>query len=91
MSFNALPGYELVRDGLEDLASGTMSAAALLVLIGAHRLQRLGIEVPERPTHNPEHELYELLAGEHGDGAHAQYNALLGRLVSFEHAAERAT
>jgi hypothetical protein len=34
--------------------------------------------------------LYELLQAEHGDAAHARYNALLRELVSFQRAARCA-
>jgi hypothetical protein len=90
---NALPGAELVRQGLADLARGERSETALLVLIGSPRLRRLGIHVPEvifpdskRPF---EHQLYELLEARLGTGAHSHYNSLIRRLVSYEHALER--
>lgn len=81
----ALPGADLVAQGLADLASGAESAAALLVTIGAPRLRALGVAVPSGPA-NPEHRLYAQLAVEWGDAAHSQYNALIRRLVSFERA-----
>jgi hypothetical protein len=81
-----LPGEDLVRCGVADLAAGAESPEALLVSIGAPRLRRLGIDVPE-PLPSPEHRLYELLRAEHGDAAHSRYNALVRRLVSFERAA----
>jgi len=37
----------------------------------------------------PSHRLYELVAEGEG-GAHSRYNALVGRIVSFAQAAERA-
>jgi hypothetical protein len=83
----ALPGAELIRDGLRDLEAGVESIPALLVLIGAPRLRRLGFDVPDTPYY-PEDRLYEQLALIHGDAAHSQYNALIGRLVSFERALE---
>ena len=82
----ALPGNDLVTRGLADLERGVDSAEALLVSIGARRLRRLGIDVPS-PLPDPEHRLYALLAERHGDAAHARYNALVRRLVSFERAA----
>ncbi len=81
-----LPGEDLVRRGIADLERGTESVDALLVSIGAPRLRRLGLDLPE-PIASPEHRLYELLHAEHGDGAHSRYNALVRRLVSFEQAA----
>ena len=88
MDTAALPGAELIAEGLRDLAAGRHSRAALVVLIGAPRLRRLGIHVPVADVDNPEHRLYELLAAEDSDGAHSRYNALIRTLVSFERAAE---
>lgn len=85
MSTAPLPGAELVEPGLADLARGVESVAALLVAIGAPRLRQLGIAVPEGPA-QPEHRLYALLARDDADSAHARYNALLRRLVSYERA-----
>jgi len=87
---NALPGADLIRTGLDDLRRGRDSIEALLVLVGAPRLRRIGIDVPERVITYPEHRLYELLARTDSDSAHSRYNALLRRLVSFEQAAECA-
>jgi hypothetical protein len=86
---NALPGGDLVRQGLEDLAAGRESEAALLVLIGSPRLRRLGLAVAE-PGAGAEHRLYARLAAAQPDSAHSRYNALVRRLVSFERAAECA-
>ena len=61
---------------------------ALLVSIGAHRLRRIGLPVPEEVPSSPEHRLYEKLAETDPDSAHSRYNALVRRLVSFENAAE---
>jgi hypothetical protein len=81
------PGGDLVARGIADLAAGRESVESLLVEIGAPRLRALGFELPE-PGTRPEHRLYELLAREGEDSAHARYNALVRRLVSFERAAE---
>jgi hypothetical protein len=83
----ALPGGELVRKGLDDLEHGIESVEALLVSIGASRLKRLGFEI-SAPIPSAELRLYQLLAEENSDSAHSRYNALVRRLVSFEHAAE---
>jgi hypothetical protein len=61
------------------------------VAIGAPRLRRLGIELPNSLPENPEHRLYELLAKDDSDSAHSRYNAFIRRLVSFERAAECAS
>ncbi len=86
-STSRLPGEELVTKGMSDLAQGIESQESLLVSIGAPRLRRLGLTIPE-PFDSPEHRLYELLRSQHGDAAHSRYNALVRRLVSFERAAE---
>ncbi|MEO0603613.1 MAG: hypothetical protein AAF211_19395 [Myxococcota bacterium] len=82
-----LPGADLVYRGLDDLREGRTSAEALLVCIGAPRLRDLGIEVPDSPVDNPEHELWFLLAAR-GRDFHSAFNALRRRLVSFQRALE---
>ena len=89
MTWDHLPGGDLVREGLDDLRNGRETAPALLVAIGAPRLRRLGIVVPEN-AQDPEHRLYALLVRTEGDAAHSRFNALIRRLVSFERAAESA-
>jgi len=89
MTWNDLTGGDLVREGLEDLRNGRETAPALLVAIGAPRLRRLGIVVPES-VEDPEQRLYALLVRIEGDAAHSRFNALMRRLVSFEWAAESA-
>jgi len=81
-----LPGEELVREGIDDLARGKATVEALLVSIGAPRLQELGFELAA-PFENAEERLYDLLAEEDERSAHGRYNALVRRLVSFERAA----
>jgi hypothetical protein len=86
---HALPGSELIERGLQELALGEDTEAALLVLIGAPRLRRLGVDVPRVSVlgeKTPEFRLYERLAATDPDSAHSRYNALLRRLVSFERA-----
>lgn len=85
---DALPGADLIRDGLRDLEHGIESVPALLVLVGAPRLRALGLDVPDDTPYFPEDRLYELLIAEYGDEAHSRYNALIRRLVSFERASE---
>jgi hypothetical protein len=85
-----LPGGDLVRVGIEDLARGVESVPALLVSIGAERLRRAGVAVPDGVAAAPERRLYDRLAAEHADSAHARYNALIRRLVSCERALECA-
>jgi hypothetical protein len=86
---DALPGADLIREGLRDLERGVESAPALLVLVGAPRLRDLGFAIADVPLDDfPEHRLYDLLAREHDDEAHSRYNALIRRLVSFENTFE---
>lgn len=81
-----LPGSELVAEGLLDLEAGRRTVAALVVSIGAPRLCALGFQVPS-PIDDAEHGLFLLLAESDPDAAHGRYNALIRRLVGFEHAA----
>lgn len=83
MHADAIPGEDLVRQGLADLRAGLETQAALLVSIGAPRLRRLGFDVSS-PFLTPEHRLYARIATTEPDAAHGRYNALLRRLVSFE-------
>ena len=89
-TLETLPGADLVRRGAADLDAGHESTEALLVSIGAPRLQSLGIEL-STPIASPEHRLYALLVSQKGDAAHSAYNALIRRLVSFERAAACAS
>lgn len=79
------PAFDLVHAGLRDLAEGRRTVESLLVSIGAPRLALLGIRVPAALPH-PEEQLFDLLIEQYGDGAHARYNALVRRLVSFARA-----
>jgi hypothetical protein len=82
------PGGDLVEAGLRDLTAGVRSPEALLVASFTDRLRRLGIPVPEHDERDPEHGLYLLLAEDDPRAAHARYNALVQRLVSFAQARE---
>lgn len=88
MDIAALPGGELIREGLRDLAAGRESEAALLVAVGSPRLRRAGLEIPSLTPDHAEHRLYEFLARADANSAHSRYNALIRRLVSFERACE---
>ncbi len=87
MDLGALPGGDLIQQGLVDCASGRETVPALLVQVGAPRLRELGLTVPPASVPDPEHRLYALLARDDADAAHSRYNALIRRLVSFERAA----
>ena len=84
----AYPGADWIEAGLRDLARGTESVPALLVLVGAPRLRRLGVAVPPVAVADPEHRLYAALSADDPDAAHSRYNALVRRLVSYERAVE---
>jgi hypothetical protein len=83
-----LPGEDLIEAGLSDLRENRETVASLLVAIGAPRLRRLGLKLPNQLPENPEHRLYNLLAQDDPDSAHSRYNAYIRRLVSYERAAE---
>lgn len=85
-----LPGAELVERGLADLDAGRETPVAALVSMAAPRLRDLGVEVPRTIGGRPSHKLYDLLCEEDPGSAHSRYNALVGRIVSFARAAERA-
>ncbi|MGI8811650.1 MAG: hypothetical protein ACR2IH_03880 [Pyrinomonadaceae bacterium] len=85
------PGEDIIEDGIKDLVEGRESIASLLVSIGAPRLRRLGLEIPESDLASPEHRLYHRLREIDPDASHSQYNALIRRLVSFERAVECGT
>lgn len=91
MDYNIFPGGDLISTGIEDLGRGIDSPEALLVAIGELRLTRLGFCVPKHPFTHPEIRLYQKLAAPDSESAHARYNALIRRLVSFERAAECAS
>jgi len=79
------PGGDLVSKGLADLRAGECTEEALLLLIARSRLTALGFEVPVLPDVPVpyEHTLYEAIEKRLPGGAHAAYNALVARIVSF--------
>ena len=86
MSDLLLPGVELIEAGLVDLRGGIESDESLLVSMAAPRLRTLGFDVPPALP-DAELRLYRRLAERHGSAAHARYNSLVRRLVSFQRAA----
>ncbi len=91
-SFAGLPGAELVSEGIEDLLAERQTALAALVSMAAPRLRQAGLDVPAAGDDGPpSYRLYELLARADPATAHRRYNALVGRIVSFARAAERAS
>lgn len=82
-----LPGAELVPPGVEDLAAGRWTVNALLVAIGAPRLRGY-LVLPAVLPDEPNRRLYAALGAAGVPDPYSAYNALLRRLVSFEHAVE---
>jgi hypothetical protein len=91
MTTRAYPGSELIERGIEDLREGAETIPALLVSVGAFRLRRLGLPIPERTIDSPETHLCLKLQESDPDSAHSRYNALIRTLTSFERAAECAS
>jgi hypothetical protein len=83
--FEDLPGGDLVKQGLADLARGSRSEAALLVMIAGPHLEGLGIHVQAlaEVSEPYEHGLYSMIEEREPLGAHAEYNALIIKVVSF--------
>jgi len=79
------PGGDLVLRGLEDLERGDASVEALLLMIAARRLRRLGFTINPLPniSHPYEHALFGKLQERNPARALVEYNALIGRIVSF--------
>ena len=84
---------ELVAAGIDALRRGELTAEALLVAVGARRLRAAGLEIPRVPELSdvPEQLLYAVVGAAHPREAHARYNSLIRRLVSFERALEHAS
>jgi hypothetical protein len=88
----ALPGSEIVIQGLADIQRGAITPFSVILFVAAPRFRLLGIEIPplsglKDPNITPfEHQLYELLQTE---GGYSRYNALLRRIVSFAAGIER--
>lgn len=77
-----LPGGDLVDAGLADLAANEVTVESLAVSLAAPRLRREGVPV-SRVQDDPERRLFAMLSETEGGLAHARYNAILRRLVSF--------
>ena len=86
----ALPGGDLVMEGIHDLRAGADTAAAMLVEIGRPRLRAAGLEIPESGESRPEAELrlYARLVADGIADPYAAYNALLRRMASCAAALE---
>jgi len=90
--YENLPGGDILENGLRSLNQGRVDENSLLVMIGAWRLGRCGINVTQLPldTAFPEKALHNLLAKKYGRDAYRMYNSLTRRLVSLENALEHA-
>jgi hypothetical protein len=85
----ALPGGDLVMQGLKDLSAGTTdSIEALLVQIARPRLQAAGLSVPGSACVDAELALYRRLSNDGTEDPYSTYNSLLRRLVSCASALE---
>jgi hypothetical protein len=84
-----LAGGDVIDAGLKDLIGARATPESLAVSVAAPRLRREGVPVPT-PLPEPEFRLYELLEGTEGELAHARYNALMRRVVSFADACRLA-
>ncbi len=88
-----LPGAEIIEAGLLDLARSKFdSVEALLVLMGAPRMERCGFaqfrEIPPEESVDLELKLYRRLSEEFPTDAYPRYGALKSRLGSFLSALE---
>lgn len=87
----SLPGAEIVLPGIADVHAGRATVNALAAQLASERLRAAGLNSPAEDLDRPAaHLLYERLSADLGDGAHSRYNAILARVASFAHAAERA-
>ena len=82
-----LPGGTLVAKGLDDLRLQALTPEALLVIIAAPALVRVGAALPALPALDTDAELilYRQLQEDAAD-PYSSYNALLRELVSFTRA-----
>lgn len=84
----ALPGFELVVRGLQDLNAGRDSVEGTLLRSASTRLATVGIDVPGGPLEDATSRLYALVVDQVGEArAHSRYNALRRRLSSYLHTA----
>lgn len=84
-----LPGAEIVRRGLDDLAREIGSSAAIALQVIAPRLRLMGYEIPFLFVDaSPELGLYRRLSEEDVPDPYSSYNSILRRLYSFASAME---
>jgi hypothetical protein len=89
--YENFPGGDILENGLRSLGQGRVDENSLLVMIGAWRLGRCGINIQPLPTGTtfPEDAFYRLLSRKYGPDAYRMYNSLMRRLVSLESAMEQ--
>ena len=89
MDIKALPGADIILQGVEDLQNGeSQTIGALLIAIAATRLSNAGLTFPKTYlATDPELTLYHHLEDTRED-AYPYYNALLASLNSFCNALE---
>lgn len=85
--WSELPGSDMVDRGLNDLAAGEETVP---VRMAAPRLRGWGWRCPETTIRAPRTDFTTSSPPPTPRGAHGAYNALVGRMVSFARAAERA-
>jgi hypothetical protein len=90
--FSALPGGQLIREGLIDHQAGRRTVASCLVEMAAPRLLKAGLlkSAPQRTEEPSELHLYSLLQHTEKDRAFSQYSSLLRLLTSFQRALDHA-
>jgi hypothetical protein len=87
-----LPGWEMISAGLADVEAGRITPNACTIWIALPRLRDHGLvddAISSRRLPDPELTLYRLLGRESGN-SYGRYNAMLQRLVRFEHALDHA-
>jgi hypothetical protein len=80
-----LPGEEIIRPGMQDLANRRETAESLLIEIAESRMRAAGLPVPAIPpaAEAAELRLCALLSAKYGREARYQYDALTQRVDEF--------
>ncbi|MGI8462362.1 MAG: hypothetical protein ACR2OC_12145 [Solirubrobacterales bacterium] len=91
LDLQALPGAEIILEGLADLDSGRETECSDAVLMASARLRAAGLDITSPPMETvAAHRLYDRLAEADPRNAHSRYNAIVRRVVSFARAVENA-
>lgn len=93
INLSSLPGGDIVRRGLSDLASRSITVDGLAVLSASTRIASGGVGVPAVDVGGvPSHMLYAKLQEDlPPDDAYSRYNAIMRRMVSFCNALDHET